>query len=316
MAALLAPEDADLQSELGRARFRLFEWKKARLAQGRVVGAVAGAVVVARGNLAGPLGWAGARAAEREMVRGEQGRLTREHLLPALRNYLNARDRCPLLSEPHMVLATNAATLTRADSRDAYLGRVKLLSGGDPQAWYLCGVQEFWAKEPGRARESWRRSLELSDRYLPQILEASARDLSPDDLVEAVLPDRPELLLAAAFRLYPEASAARERRPFLRKAVHLLENRPGFLTAEELHVKAVAYKSLGQPDEARAAYQQLLEREPMQAGWRCELAEVLHAQGQLEDARRQLVVVLSQQPRHAQARELMAIVNHELARKK
>jgi len=315
-ATRLAPENAELQIGLGQARFGLFEWKTAQLERRGKVVAVAEAVLAARGDLAATLGWSLAGAAERAFGQTEQKRLAREHLLFALRNYLKARDRCPLLSEPHMVLATQATRLGRANSRDAYLERVKLLSGGDPEAWYLCGVQELWAKEPERAWASWRHCLELSDRYLPPILEVTARDLSPAEMIEVVLPDRPELLLAAAIRLYPEAGAAVERRPFMQKAVFLLDNRPGILKPEDLHVKAVAHKSLGQPNEAIAAYRQLLSRQPAQANWRYELAQVLHEQNRLEDARRELVVVLAQQPKHAQARELLAIVSYELTRKK
>ncbi len=194
--------------------------------------------------------------------------------------------------------------------------RVKLLANGDPEYWYLCGAQESLAGETEQARASWRRCLELSDDYLPQVLEASGRGLSPQEMVDTVLPDRPDLLLTVAFRLYPEAGAAEERRPFLRKAVRLLDNRSGPLTLKELHAKAVAHKSLGQRDEAVAAYRQLLRRKPDQTEWRFEMAQSLQEEGRLEEARRELTLVLVRQPGHTQARELMALVSRQLTRKK
>jgi tetratricopeptide (TPR) repeat protein len=270
-------------------------------------------ILAARGDWSAALG---GPAAENDRARVESERQERTHLLAALRHYVNARNRCPTLPEPHLVLAAQVKHLVRADTRDAYLSRVKLLANGDPESWYECGSLELAAGQTDRAWASWRRCLELSDRYLPTILEVSSREHSPQEMVDTVLPDRPEMLLAVAFRLYPESRAADERRPFLLKAVHLLENPSEPLTLAQLHVKAVAHKSLGQRGEALAAYRQLLMRKPDQAGWRYEMAEVLHEEGQLEETRRELVVVLAQQPNHTQARELLALVSREQIRKK
>jgi O-antigen ligase/tetratricopeptide (TPR) repeat protein len=314
-AAHLAPGSAELENELARASVKAFEKKIERLEWRNDLAAATGAVLAGQGDWTTAFSWLLGEAAQRERSRPEQKQLVREYALPSLRHYLNARDRCPLLREPQLVLAMHVRMLNEADSRQAYLDRVKLLSGGDPEAWYLCGIEEYLAKEPGRSRASWRRCLELSDRYFPQILGLSSRGLDPGEIVESVLPDRPELLLAAALQLYPEAGSARERRPFLEKAVRLLENN-GALKPEELHVKARACNLLGQPEEAIVAYRELLEQQPNQADWRLELAQVFHDQGRLEDARRELVVVLAQQPAHGQARELMTIIGHELAHKR
>jgi hypothetical protein len=42
----------------------------------------------------------------------------------------------------------------------------------------------------------------------------------------------------------------------------------------------------------------------------------LHAEGRLEEAGHELVRVLARQPDHTRARQLLARVGHELARKK
>jgi tetratricopeptide (TPR) repeat protein len=214
------------------------------------------------------------------------------------------------------VLATYAARLSQAEAPSIYRMRVKMLAANDPDIWYQCGVQELAAKEPRQAWESWRRCLELSDRYLAPILEASAAVLGPGELIETVLPDRAEVLLSAAFRLYPEAGAEALRRPFLEKALILLERETAPFKPEQLHTRATAHKHLGQHEQAVAAYHELLAREPENSAWRCELAQVLFEQGKLEEARRSLAIVLTQQPGHAQARELLGLVVHELARKR
>src|SRR5262245_50444562 len=224
-AANMDSENAELQAELGQARLQLFEEKTGEQQRREELATLAGVVLAARGDWSTAMGWCVAGTGH-TFPGPEQKRFARESLFPGLRNYLNARDRCPLLSEPHLVLATHVARFERADTRDAYLGRVKRLAGGDPEGWYLWGAAELGGKGHGASWARWRRCLELSDRHLPQLLAIASRELSPKDMVEVLLPDRPALLLDAAFRLYPEKGATSERRPFLQKAVRLLEGQP------------------------------------------------------------------------------------------
>jgi O-antigen ligase/tetratricopeptide (TPR) repeat protein len=313
-AVRLAPDDAGLRSELGRAHLKVFDLEaKAEEQRGQAVAATE-AVLAARGDWPAAVTYPLADVTQRWRLLLGKKRLQREHLGPALRNYVLARDRCPLLGEPHLILATYGRRLARADAPEAYLDRLKRVANGDPEAWYLSGAQELLGDDPARAWASWRRSLELSDRYFPQILGAAATFLAPHEVVESVLPDRPELLLAAAQRLYPDAGAASQRRPFLEKAARLLEGSSNGLTPEGLHTLAVTRKQMGQPQEAVAAYRKLLVQRPRQADWRYELAQILYEQGELEEARRELVLALTQQPKHAQARELLTLVSREITR--
>jgi O-antigen ligase len=274
-AASLAPDDAELQFDLGYARALEFERQK------------------------------------------DSPRWDKEaallNLTQALRNYLLARDACPLLAEVQMGLATYADRMKRADVRATYLGRVKLLAPGDPESWYLCGLQELEAREPERAWASWRRSLELSETYLIQIAVRSARILGPQKMLAMVLPDRPDVLLAAASRLYPEAGA-RGRRPFLDKALRLLEAKPEPLALKDLYLKAQLQKALGQKARAVADYRALLAREPEQVAWRFELARFLYDLGRLRESRRELLIILAYEPKHSSARELLKIVTDEITR--
>jgi predicted Zn-dependent protease len=144
----------------------------------------------------------------------------------------------------------------------------------------------------------------LSGQYLQDILDQSAGRLAPQEILGRVLPDDPGLLVKAASHLYPKPEQAAERRPFLERALILLEQRPGPLQAQDLHTKAVIHTSLGQPAEALATYQAALTREPQQADWRCEFAQLLYQQGQVQEGCREALIVLRQQPGHAQALQL------------
>ena len=96
----------------------------------------------------------------------------------------------------------------------------------------------------------------------------------------------------------------------------LLERQTDPLNSEQLHTQARAYKLLEQHQKAAAALRELLAKDPEKPSWRFELAEVLYAQGRLEEAQRALVIVLAQKPDHAGARELLLLVRHELERKR
>jgi tetratricopeptide (TPR) repeat protein len=85
------------------------------------------------------------------------------------------------------------------------------------------------------------------------------------------------------------------------------------MIASPLHLKAIAQKALGRADEAILTYQRLLSRQPGQAVWRYELAQLLREQGQLEESRRELVVVLARQPNHYGARELLGRLKKDIA---
>src|SRR5205823_3573941 len=103
----------------------------------------------------------------------------------------------------HLGIASLHDVLARAEPRNVYLERAKRLAPADALLWYLYGLDELVHGRSEQAWRSWRRSLELSDRHRPAILDLGARKLAPDELVRRVVPDRPDVLLAAASYLYP-----------------------------------------------------------------------------------------------------------------
>jgi predicted Zn-dependent protease len=73
---------------------------------------------------------------------------------------------------------------------------------------------------------------------------------------------------------------------------------------------------LGEPLDALAAYEAALAQRPDEITWRYEFAKLHFEQNHLHDARRELSMVLGQQPNHANAQKLMAEVSHAIARGK
>jgi hypothetical protein len=241
----------------------------------------------------------------------DEEQIVRRHLVPALKHFLQARDLCPVLPGPHRYLANHAYQLGRAETLLAYLERVRLLVPHDAGIWYLCGG-EVLDQDPERAWKCWRRALELSDDYLPFILGRARNVLGPREVMEAVIPDRPRLLLAAALQLYPESDAA-ARRPFLERALAALDRQPGPPEAKDLYLRAQLQVALSNPAAALQAYENALRRSPQEVAWRYEFARFLHSQGQFKEARRELVTLLRQQSDYAPARQLLEEVTGELA---
>jgi O-antigen ligase len=233
------------------------------------------------------------------------------YLVPALRAFLQARAACPLRPEPHLALASYAHLLPRAEPRAVHLDRAKSLAPADPQLWYLCGLQEYTA-DTGRAFASWRHSLELSDRYLPDIL-AHAEAVDPAALLTNLLPDDPTLLLAAASQLYPEPAAKEKRRPLLVRGLALLEARTAPLRAEDLHTQAKLHAALGRNEDALSAYGRALALEPFCFAWRMEHAQLLFDSGRSREAESELRLILAQRPADTAARALQQQVARHIA---
>jgi tetratricopeptide (TPR) repeat protein len=123
--------------------------------------------------------------------------------------------------------------------------------------------------------------------------------------LEEVLPDRPALIYRAAVELFSKPGADPVGARFLKKALHLLLQKPeANRHGEEFYLAARIYSGLGQWDDARASYGNALVLEPRQTEWRFEFARLLYDRGMIKEARRELAAVLKDSPNHDGAREL------------
>jgi O-antigen ligase/tetratricopeptide (TPR) repeat protein len=242
-------------------------------------------------------------------------RTAREHLLPALSHYVQARDLCPLSARANLRLAVHRDLFARADSRATYLERARRLLASDPEVHYLAGCLELADGDRQGAMASWRQSLELAETFQSAIVERASGILTDEDLLDRILPDRPQQIFAAAAQLDAQRGAARCR-PFHEKALRLL-SAPGIVhSASDLHLKALLHKALGEPDEACDAYKAALDRSPKETEWRIEYARLLQGQGRPAEALRQVEVILIDEPEHREGNQLLRALAHDRAKKK
>jgi tetratricopeptide (TPR) repeat protein len=136
---------------------------------------------------------------------------------------------------------------------------------------------------------------------------------TPEEALQ-LLPDDPAVILDAARQLYPDSEDVAQRRPLLVRALDLLE-RQGRARAEDHRTRAKLYAQLARQDDAIAAYRQSLFVDPSKILWRYELAELFFERGQMRDARRELLQILDQEPRHSAAQTLLKSVTRRIAEK-
>lgn len=322
-AVHVAPDDANLRVEAGQVHLdaRQFALQQYAARPGQQAPRFVAAVqAVADGTQpAGAFSAAGRSFARADVIRlpAEFERsLDQRHLLPALRQFVAARELCPLLSQPHLRLVAFAEHLETPDAPDAYWSRAERLAPTDPELWYYAGLYHFRAGVFPPAWEDWRRSLELCRpfadwRHLDEIVAAALPKLGPDGLMEQVLPDDPSLLMTVVRRTDPVAPAEGRLRPLIERAVVLSAARSGPLLPRESYARAVALRLLDRPDEALTAYKAALLSDSAPVDWEYEYAQLLFERGKLQEAQNALDLVLVRRPSFPGAKELREKVARE-----
>lgn len=315
----LDPESASLRLVAGQAHLQAVDLAAESLdRRSGATRAVQLVAALAPGDLL-PLGhgnvlrWFTMSLGDEIQTQGENEQMSREHLVPALRHILVARDQSPLLPASHRLIAANTHRFEKAEAISSYLTRAKLLAPNDPEAWYFFGLQESVNGDLEAALKSWRRSLEISDQYVREIVTSVAKIPDFESLLAVVLPNRSPVLVGAAFHLYPKEEQSAERMPLLERALKILDDMPPALGADSLRLRGKIQASLGRSDVALKSYESALLRQPGNIEWRFELAKLFHQEKRLQDARRELLTILAQQPGHGPARELQAIVARDIA---
>jgi O-antigen ligase len=240
----------------------------------------------------------------------------RQHALEAARHYVLARSLCPLLPQPHVRLAALVDIMAVPDKRANYLRRATRVRPADAQLWYLAGVEELADQRTAAACRCWRQSLLGSDRFLPEMVRTGSKVLSAEQWTQDVLPAHPEMVQKTAWLLYPEATSAETRRPYLEAALAHFRNKPDGMKAKDYHLQAQILDALDRPQEALDSYKLALSRDRQQTAWRLEMAKLLIRQKQYTEAEDALRTVLQQQPANEEVLDLLRAARQGVKEKK
>jgi tetratricopeptide (TPR) repeat protein len=312
-ATSLAPENAVMQLDLAEAYHDAFEREEEKLAlqdrMGQAMEGVGGIACNLLGNPAPPyLTWTTDLVARAALAPQAQAKARKDYLQPALRYFIRARNLCPLLGRPHVRLATYAATMARADSKDEYLRRAVRLLPTNENIWLECGATALKEKRYSDAWSCWRRSLECSPHYLKLILDQSSPPLKAGELAEKVLPADPMLVYQAALLMGERPDSTDAQKTLLEAALRLFEHQEGTPSIEGQYTWARCHRLLGQTKEALQVYREVVVRAPEKTGWCLELCQLLIETGQLREAERELGFLLQREPGNTPARDLLRTV--------
>lgn len=235
------------------------------------------------------------------------------HELPALRAARTARDLGPLLSGPHLRLGTYSGLLARTEPATVHFDRAKRVGGFDPDVWYLSGAAALARGETAAAWSDWRESLRRDPRRLGPIVRAAGRTLPTAEIRDRVLPDDPEIWVAATGFLELDAAG---QRTWQRAATARWKTRAdaGDVPTSETEWIAWAgtHERLGEPELALAVWRLAWERLPASAVIRDRLAEALEAEERYEEAVPHLEWLLARSPTDGRLRDRLDAARHAL----
>ncbi len=222
----------------------------------------------------------------------------RLHLVPAARCLLEARRLAPTLALPHAGLAALDYLLVVGEPTASHASRALRLAGGDGALLARTAQAASQGGDAELAARCWRRSLEVHEAGWREIADAAGAVLSPDEILDLVLPPQAGLALSFADRLYSGPEDREAKALFLHAALARISADRGLEPAERLHLEALAHSGLDDPRRASGLMEEALGLEPMRADWRLKLVEWSTASGDDEGALRQARIGLQFAPDH------------------
>jgi O-antigen ligase/tetratricopeptide (TPR) repeat protein len=197
-------------------------------------------------------------------------------------HYVQARNLCPCLVQPHLFMAAYADVCGRADPAETYMRRACLLDPSNSGTWYVAGKVALQQGRRDDAWKCWRQSLLCDGDHLEDIVAHSAPMLSAELLIERLLPRDPDVVYQALLFQEKTSELGTDEKLYLNRVLDLLGGTPERLRVRQWILKAHVEVRLDRNDAAIDSYQKALAIEPKQAEWRLELCELLWKARKLE----------------------------------
>jgi O-antigen ligase/tetratricopeptide (TPR) repeat protein len=238
----------------------------------------------------------------------------RRYLVPAARCFLEARRCCPVAALAHAELASLDFLLERGEPTTAYACRAARLAGPDSRILAHIARVAVQDGDLGLAAGCWRRMLEVRGAAWEEVADAAGAVLSPERVLDQVLPPggRFEVVFSDYLYAEPEARPARER--FLKAALERLPRNAELPEDERLWIEAQARARLGDRERAAALMGTALAREPQRSEWRLEYVNWLLNWGDFDRAHRQARIGVQFAPGHGHLRHALKVAVEALAR--
>jgi O-antigen ligase/tetratricopeptide (TPR) repeat protein len=222
----------------------------------------------------------------------------RDDLVPATRCFLEARRCSPDLAVTHARLATLDYLVERGESTSEHAARALRSTGYDHAVLLLAGQAAAQAGDLNLAARCWRKALSIHGEVWTEIATAAASLMSPEQVLEQVLPPGGRYPLLFAEELYSDPESRDARVMFLKAALRRLPDDTTLSPVERLWLESQARARLDERDQARALMARALTAEPNHPDWREEYINRLLEWGDVEEASRQARIGRTLHPDH------------------
>jgi tetratricopeptide (TPR) repeat protein len=222
----------------------------------------------------------------------------RDFLVPAARCFLEARRCSPDLALSHARLAELDYLIERGETTSVHAARALRLTGYDQLVLILAGQAAAQVGQVDLAAQCWRKALSIHEELCTELALAAAAVMTPEEILEKVLPPGGRFPLLVADLLYTDPEWRETREKFLRASVQRAGGDARLSPTERLWVEGQARARLGERSQARKLMSEALFGEPSHPEWRVEFVDFLIAWGDLEEASRQARVGSMLNPDH------------------
>ncbi|WP_422925739.1 O-antigen ligase family protein [Singulisphaera sp. PoT] len=239
------------------------------------------------------------------------------YLIPAAREFLEARRCSPMSATPHLRLATLDYLIEKGEPTSAHVARALELAGTNTPVLDTAAKLAAQAQDLDLAAKCWKQTLTIRGGAWDgweDVVDAAGTYLPPDLILTDVLPTGALYALRFADRIYGAEEAAEVRTKFLKAGLERLPEETRLSKVEMLWLEAQLKARLDDRDFARRTMKSVLEEEPFRTDRRKEFAEWLMAWGDLEEAHRQALVGTNLAPNNKEIRETLQMVNEFLTR--
>jgi hypothetical protein len=235
---------------------------------------------------------AGAAPRDEELL---ASRAVRSYLIPAAREFLEARRCCPVLPIPHAELAALDYLLKGSESSAVLNARSFRLAGSNADLITLCGQLALQANDQKLLASVLKWRLTNSIAGWEEVADEASLLFSPEQIFTQIVPSgRVAVLFAAYLYSAPDERATRDQ--FLRDALRRLPSDEESTPAERAYWEARAWELIGDRDRARYRMLEALSLEPLRASWRRELVEWYIRWSLPQEAHQQALIGLQMTP--------------------
>lgn len=238
------------------------------------------------------------------------------NLPEALGAFRSAVERCPLLASAHLRLLELSWLEGDELAVRRSVDRVMRLAPSDGKRLFEAGALAYLAGYPAKAWPAWRRCLELRPEYGRQVVNLAAIYLSPQELIERLLPDDPDTLHQVYVDSYADSLPPGLGKRILDRGIELLNSAAADRTPEQNRLLGQLHAAAGNPPAAIAAYAEAVRVRPTQAQWRYEFAMQLTQADRLEEALEQAVICNRMAPSKRLYQNLLDRLQRQTGRKR